>query len=66
MTQVTKYLKSQLEAAYDPDFMCEMDDLINADNMADQILATKYDNADYRYLRMHAQILRAEAYKEII
>lgn len=65
MTYATKYLKGMLEAAYEPDFICDMDDLINADNMAEKILATTYKNADYRYLRIHASQLHVEARKEL-
>lgn len=65
MTLATKYLKGMLEAAYDVDFMCDMDDLINADNVAGQILATKYNNADYKYLTVYAHSLHGKAWSEI-
>lgn len=63
MTPATKHLMDMLEAAYDPDFIDTMDDMINADNVAQQILRTTYKNADYDFLRAYAKELMEYVYR---
>ena len=33
MTMATAYLRNMIESAYDPDFISDMDDMIDADNL---------------------------------
>ena len=65
MTNTTKYLENMIDAAYDPDFIDSLDDLINADNTVERILKTTYTNADYEYLRAYAQTARDRLHDEI-
>lgn len=65
MTNTTKYLENMIDAAYDPDFIDNLDDLINADNTVERILKTTYTNADYEYLKAYAQTARDRLYDEL-
>lgn len=65
MKNVTKYLKNQIDAAYDSDFISTIDDIINADNVVNQILNSGYKNADYNILSAYAQTARDRLYDEI-
>jgi hypothetical protein len=63
MNNATKYLENMIDAAYAPDFITTMDDVINADNVVQQILKTDY-TADYAYLRAYAQTARDRLHDE--
>ena len=63
MNDVTKWLAEQLEAVLDPDYNETMDDMINSERVANQILRTSYKNADYAFLREYAQTLLNETYR---
>lgn len=65
MKNVTYYLKNQIDAAYDSDFIVTLDDVINAENMVDQILNSGYKNADYNFLNAYAQTARDRLFDEI-
>lgn len=65
MTNVTEYLKNQIDAAYESDFISTMDDIINADNIVTQILNSNYKNADYNYLNAYAQTARDRLHDEV-
>ena len=64
-SMVTKWLAEQLKSAYDTDYIDSMDDLIYADDMAEKILGTTYNNADYEWLRGYAKMLQSKAYTEV-
>lgn len=63
MNNATKYLENMIDAAYDADFISNMDDICNADNVVKQILKTDY-TADYAYLRAYAQTARDRLHDE--
>lgn len=61
----TKYLMNMFEVAYDTDCIDSMDDVIDADNAVEKILATTYKNADYKFLAAYAEQLRKNMVAEV-
>lgn len=65
MNNVTAYLENMIDSAYDPSFVQDRDDVINAENTVECILRTTYANADYGHLKAYAQTARDRLYDEI-
>lgn len=63
LSDVTVYLRDNIDSIYDANFIDSMDDLISADNAVNRILMKSCYNADYPYLSAYANTKQAEAYE---